>query len=329
VPKDNEVLIRVQASTVTAGDCELRSLKLSPLIRWPMRIYAGLIRPKRVRILGQEFAGTVESTGKQVTRYRPGDEVFGLAGFGAGGYAEYICLPETPGEMDGAYTSMPEDVSFQEAAAISVGGLESFHYLTEARIRPGQHVLIIGAGGSIGTIGVQLAKRWGAVVTAVDRADKLEMLKSLGADHVVDYQQEDATKYSARFDVVLDIVGRTPIGKGIRMLKDTGIYLMANPRFGKLLRGRLLTQGSARRLISGKVESSAKRLDQLKTLVSAGEVQIVIDRTYPLAQTADAHRYVEEGNKQGNVVILIQEDTEGEEDHESDRSDSLRISRQV
>ncbi|MFC2095112.1 NAD(P)-dependent alcohol dehydrogenase [Candidatus Bipolaricaulota bacterium] len=304
-PKNNEVLIRVCASTVTAGDCEMRGLKLPLMLSLPMRAYFGVLKPKRMKILGQEFAGTIESVGKDVRRFQIGDEVFGISGFKSGGYAEYMCRPEHPRKMDGVMTVKPSSIGLEEAVAISLGGLESLHYLQKANIRIGQKVLIIGAGGSIGTMGVQLAKHFGAEVTAIDSTTKLDMLRSIGADHVIDYTREDFTKNGESYDVIFDVVGKTPTAKAMRCLTDDGIYLMANPRVSKMLRGRLAGQGTRKRIISGNVAYNTEQLDYLKALIEQGKLRVVIDRTYTLEQVAEAHRYVETGQKAGNVVIDV------------------------
>jgi NADPH:quinone reductase-like Zn-dependent oxidoreductase len=208
-PRDNEVLIKVHAATVTAGDCEMRSLKFPLFLSLPMRLFAGPLRPTRVRIIGQELAGEVEAAGKEVTRFKPGDQVFGALGFGKGAYAEYICLPEEA--EDDVLAIKPANLTYEEAAALPVGGMEALHYLRQGKIQPGHKVLINGAGGSIGTMGVQLAKHHGAEVTGVDSTAKLDMLRSLGADHVMDYTQEDLTKAGRKYDVVFDVVGKIPI----------------------------------------------------------------------------------------------------------------------
>jgi len=304
-PKDNEVLIRVHASTVTAGDCEIRSLNLPLMLSLPMRAYIGILKPKRIKILGQEFAGIIEAVGKDVRRFQAGDEVFGISGFKSGGYAEYMCRPEHPKEMEGVLTTKPSNISLEEAAAVSLGGMESLHYLQKANIQIEQKVLIIGAGGSIGTMGVQLAKHFGAVVTAVDSAAKLDMLRSIGADHVIDYSVSDFTKNGERYDVIFDVVGKTSMARGMRSLSDTGVYLMANPRVSKMLSGRMAARGTNKRIVFGNVVYSAERLDYLKRLIEEGALRIVIDRTFPLEQTAEAHRYVETGQKAGNVVITV------------------------
>jgi NADPH:quinone reductase-like Zn-dependent oxidoreductase len=306
-PKDNKVLIRVCASTVTAGDCEMRGLNLPLMLSLPMRAYIGVFRPKRIKILGQEFAGTIETVGKDVRRFQAGDEVFGFSGFKSGGYAEYICRPEHPKEMDGVLTAKPSGISLEEAAAISLGGLESLHYLQKANIQTGQKVLIIGAGGSIGTMGVQLAKHYGAVVTAVDSNAKLDILRSIGADYVIDYSASDFTKNGEIYDVIFDVVGKTSMAQGMKSLSDSGVYLMANPRVSKMLRGRMASSGTNKKIVSGNVKYSVEQLDTLKKLIEEGSLKIVLDRTYPLDQTADAHRYVESGQKTGNVVIRVAE----------------------
>ena len=306
-PNDGEILIRVHASTVTAGDCEMRGLKLPLMISLPMRLYVGIRRPKRMNILGQEFAGAIEAVGKDVRRFHEGDEVFGISGFKAGGYAEYMCRPEHPKGMEGVLTTKPVNISLEKAAAISLGGMESLHYLQKANIQIGQKVLIIGAGGSIGTMGVQLAKHFGAVVTAIDSTSKLDMLRSIGSDDVIDYTREDFTRNGERYDVIFDVVGKTPIARGMRALSNTEIYLMANPRISKILRGRMASSVTNKKIVFGNTVYSTERLDDLKKLIEEGALRVVIDRTFPLEQTAEAHKYVETGQKAGNVIITVRE----------------------
>jgi NADPH:quinone reductase-like Zn-dependent oxidoreductase len=305
-PKDDEVLIRIYATTVTAGDCEMRSLKFPLFLSLPMRIYAGLIRPTRVSIIGQELAGEIESVGKDVKRFKEGDQVFGTTGFGSGTYADYICLPEEPKEMDGLLAMKPANMTYEEAAAVPTGGLEALHFLGKANIQSGQKVLINGAGGSIGTFGIQLAKYYGAEVTGVDSTGKLDMLRSIGADQVIDYTQEDFTKSGETYDVIFDVVGKGSFSGCIRSLKENGFYLLANPRLSLMVRGGWTSMRSSKKIIFGTSSPKTRDLLFLKELVEAGTIKSVIDdRRYPLEQTAEAHRYVETGRKKGSVVITV------------------------
>jgi NADPH:quinone reductase-like Zn-dependent oxidoreductase len=302
-PKDNEVLIRVHATTVTAGDCEMRSLKFAPWLSVPLRLYNGLSKPGRITILGQELAGKVEAVGKRVKQFMEGDPVFGATGFSLGAYAEYICLPEE--SEDSVLVTKPANMGFEEAAAVPTGGLEALHFLRKANLQQGEKVLINGAGGSIGTFGIQLAKHWGAEVTAVDSTGKLEMMRSIGADEVIDYTREDFTKRGARYDVIFDVIGKAPYSGSIRSLKENGRYLIANPRMSLMVRGRLTSMRSSKKVIFELAKRKREDLITLSQLIEAGKIKVVIDRRYPLEETAEAHRYVEEGRKRGNVVISV------------------------
>src|SRR3990172_285172 len=228
-PKDNEVLIKIHAATASTPDTELRRLKLPLLFAIPLRLYIGFRKPTRIMIPGTEFAGEIVTAGKDVTRYKPGDQVFGYTGLAMGTYAEYMCLPEKPSALGSVLAKKPANMTYEEAAAVPFGGLEALHSLRKANIQSGQKVLIIGAGGSIGTYAVQLAKHYGAEVTAVDKTGKLEMLRSIGADHVIDYTQEDFTKNGQTYDVIFDTVGKSSFSGSIRSLKENGTYLNANP----------------------------------------------------------------------------------------------------
>ena len=232
VPKDDELLIRVHAATVMLGDCELRGMKL-PLAWQPVARMGFGIRGPRRKILGQELAGEVESVGKDVTRFKRRDRVFALTGLRLGAYAEYDCLPE-----DGLIATIPANTTFEEAAALPAGGLHALAFLRRANIQSGQKVVINGAGGSIGTIAVQLAKYYGAEVTAVDSAKKLEMLRSIGADQLFDYAKEDFTASRVGYDVIFDVVEKTPFSGCMRALKENGQYLLGNPRRLQMVRAR-------------------------------------------------------------------------------------------
>ena len=305
IPKDNEVLVKVHATTVTAGDCEQRCLKLPIWHRLSMQAYVGLKRPKRITILGMELAGEIESVGKNVKRFIEGDQVFAATGFvGMGSYAEYLCLPEEPEE--GALAIKPANMTYEEAAAVPVGGLEALGFIRQGIVKSGQKVLINGAGGTIGTFAVQLAKHFGAQVTGVDSTGKLDMLRSLGADQVIDYTQEDFTKRGQTYDFILDVVGKSSFSGSIKSLKQNGRYLIANPGLSQMVRGRWTSMTSSKKVIFGAAYPKTEDLVTLKELIEAGKIKTIIDRRYPLEQTSEAHHYVEKGHKKGHVVITVE-----------------------
>jgi NADPH:quinone reductase-like Zn-dependent oxidoreductase len=306
-PKDNEVLIRIYATTVTVGDCEQRSLNLPIWQALPMRVYVGLKRPKRITILGMELAGEIEAVGNDVTRFQKGDQVFAATGFvGMGTCAEYICLPEDPEE--GALALKPANMTYEEAAPVPVGGLEALYFLRQGNIQSRQHVLINGAGGTIGTFAVQLAKYFGAEVTGVDSTGKLDMLRSIGADQVIDYTQEDFTKSGETYDFILDVVSKSSFSGSIRSLKQNGCYLIANAGPSQMVRGRWTSMTSSKKVIFGGASPKTEDLLFLKELIEMGKITSVIDRRYPLEQVAEAHRYVETARNKGHVVITVEHD---------------------
>jgi 2-desacetyl-2-hydroxyethyl bacteriochlorophyllide A dehydrogenase len=305
IPGDGEVLIQVHAATASTPDTEIRRLKLPLLFSLPLRLYLGFIRPTRIKILGSEFAGEIVSVGKQVTRYQPGDQVFGYTGLGMGTYAEYLCLSEKSSGLAGVMAIKPANLTYEEAAAVPFGGLEALHSLRQANIQRGQKVLIVGAGGCIGTYSVQLARQYGAEVTGVDKPDKLQMLRAIGADHVIDYTREDFTRNGQTYDVILDTINKSPFSRSLRSLSENGTYLNANPGLFGAIQMRWAPKSSNKRILTWTAGYTVKNLLAVKELVEAGKLKPVIDRRYPLEQIAEAHRYVDSGNKKGNVVIAL------------------------
>ena len=307
-PKDNEVLIRIDATTVTAGDIEMRSLNIPLGMQLMLRAGFG-VRGPRKKISGTELAGEIETIGKDVTEYKLGDQVFGSAGTGFGANAEYICLPDKPGEMEGGVAIKPANMTYEEAATVPFGGRDSLHFLRLGNVREGQKILINGAGGSIGTFGIQLAKHFGAEVTAVDSTPKLDMLRSIGADHVIDYTQEDFTKNGEIYDVIFDVVGKVSFSRSKESITPNGTYLLANPA-SQMVQGLWAKMTSSHKVVMQTSSGSIKDLIFLRELVEARKITTVIDRTYPMEQIVEAHRYVEKGGKLGNVVITVGHETE-------------------
>jgi 2-desacetyl-2-hydroxyethyl bacteriochlorophyllide A dehydrogenase len=308
VPKADEILIKIHATTVTAGDCEMRRLQLPLMLSFPIRLYAGLLRPKRIRILGQEFSGEVVQVGSEVTAYQIGDRVFGTTGFKFGAYADYICLPAQPDDAQGVLAVKSANLTYCEAAAVPTAGLEALHYMRSANVKPMTEVLIIGGGGSIGTFSIQLAKYFGAEVTAVDSTGKLKAMLSLGADHVVDYTQDDYTKSSQTFDLIIDVVGKHAIPKRLKLLKKDGLYFLAFAKPIHIPLAILTSLTSKKRLKIGSAGQTKEEMIFLKKLLETGKIKSVIDRCFSLEEVPQAHRYVESGGKFGNVCISLDSD---------------------
>jgi len=302
-PKAGEVLIRIYATTVTAGDCEMRSLQLPLGYQLMLRLGFGFRRPRN-KIPGTEVAGEIEAVGKDVRSFNEGDQVFGSAGMGFGANAEYICLPGKPGEMEGGVAIKPVNMTYEEAATVPFGGRDALHFLRKGNIQSGQKILINGAGGSIGTFATQLAKYYGAEVTAIDSTGKLDMLRSLGADHVIDYTQEDFTKNGEVYDVIFDVIGKISFSRSAGSIKHNGTYLLANP-VSQMFQALWTRMRSSNKVVMETASGTIADLIFLKELIEAGKIRTVIDRSYPLEQIAEAHRYVEKGGKLGNVVITV------------------------
>lgn len=301
VPKDDEVLVRVQATTVCAADWRLR--KPDPFF---IRFMIGLRRPTKVQVLGMELAGTVEAVGAAVTRFHVGDCVFGGTGFAMGAHAEYACVRES-----GTLALQPANMTTEEAAAVMFGGITALHFLRLAKVEAGQRVLVYGASGSVGVFTVQLAKYFGAHVTGVASGGNLPLVRSLGADAVVDYTKEDFAKAGRVYDVVFDTVGKSGFSRSLSCLKRGGCYVRVggsgrvSEMLGGMLRSLWVSRTGAAKVIGGVARGNAADQSFLKELIEAGKLRTVIDRRYPLEQIAEAHRYAEAGHKKGHVVVTI------------------------
>ncbi len=296
-PKDNEVLIRIHAATVTKYDCWARNSTAPPGFWLPSRIASGLRTPKQP-ILGTDLSGEIEAVGRDVTRFKEGDQVFGFTG-NLGAYAEYICMPEE------GVAIKPANVTYEEAAAVVQGGLTALYFLRKGNVQKGQKVLIFGASGGIGAYAVQLAKYFGTDVTGVCSTSKMEMVKSLGADKVIDYTKEDFTNNVQTYDIIFDTVGKTSISRTISSLKENGRYIFATFGLPMLIQVFWLLRKSDKKAIIGVLEERPEDLVFLNKLIEAGEIKPVIDRRYALEQTAEAHRFVETGQKKGSVIITM------------------------
>ena len=297
VPKDNEVLVKVFATPVTTGDVRLR--KADPFMA---RTFNGLTKPKR-KILGMNFAGKVEEVGKEVKQFKPDDNVFGSTVFAFGCYAGYLTIHE-----EGVITTMPSNISYEEAAAIPFGTLTSLHFLRKGNIKEGQKVLIYGASGSLGTAAVQLAKYFGAEVTGVCSTANLALVKSLGANHVIDYTKENLANQSQTYDVIYDTVGKSPFFDSLKKLNKEGIFLNAVhiPPFS-IFKNLWISATSSKRIIGGISTERKEGLNFIKELIEEEKYKVVIDRSYPFEQIEEAHRYVETGHKKGNVVMILKD----------------------
>lgn len=308
-PKENEILVKVHAVSVNYGDTLARNFKAISskefnmlFLLWIMaKLSFGINKPK-VTILGSEFAGVIEAVGNSVKQFKPGDRVFGYLGMGMGAYAEYLCMPET-----GTVALKPANMTYEEAASASYGGIMALPLLRKANVQSEQKILINGASGGIGSAAVQLAKYFGAEVTGVCSTPGVEYVKSLGADKVIDYTREDFTQNGETYDLIFDILGRCSFSKSKNSLKPNGIHLFASFKMKQLLQ-MLWTSKSRKRVICALAAESADNLNMIKNLIEAGKYKSIVDKCFPMEQAAEAHRYAESGQKKGNVVITITHD---------------------
>lgn len=299
-PDDDEILVKIHAAEATKADCEMRSFIFPVKWFWlPLRIAFGMTKPKR-QILGGYFAGEIVSLGRGVTHFQVGDPVFGSAQLRLGAYGEFAAYPAS-------YTIMgkPENVSYEEAAAIPLGGLNAIHFMRKADIQAGETVLVNGAGGSIGTYAVQIAKSMGAEVTAVDSGIKAQMLRSIGADHFIDYTQEDFTQRGQTYDVIFDMVAQKSYAGRIRTLNPGGRYLMANPRFMDMVRSAFTSRFTDKQAIFAFAGETKEELLALKEMAEAGDIRPVVDKVYSMEEAAEAHHRVETEQRVGSIVIAI------------------------
>ena len=294
VPKNNEVLIRIKATAVNSGDVRLR--KADP---FAVRLFFGLLKPK-TSILGSVFSGEVESIGKQVSRFKAGDQVFGHTDMTFGAYAEYVSLPES-----GSLGLKPPDISHSEAAAIPFGGVAALHFIRKAKISENQKVLVVGASGSVGSAAVQLAKSHGAIVTGVCSTANVDLVKSIGADKVIDYAKEDFTQNGETYDLIFDSVNKVSVFRSLGSLSKNGVMILSAAEMTQMLQGLWISMTSKRKVMTGVISHSAADIAFLKELIETGRFRPVIDRTYPLREIAQSHAYVEKGHKKGNVIISI------------------------
>lgn len=292
--KSNEILLRVKATAVNSGDWRLR--KADP---FAVRLFLGLIKPK-LNILGAVFSGDVESVGKDVKRFKVGDQVFGHTDMRFGAYAEYLCLSE-----HGSLALKPDSLTHTEAAVIPFGGTSALHFIKKAAIQPGQKVLIYGASGAVGSTAVQLAKSFGAEVTGVCSTENVDWVKSLGADNVIDYTKEDFTTNGKVYDVIMDTVNKVSFSRGVKSLTKNGKLILSAAGMTEMLQGFWTSMTSSKKVLTGVIGHTAEDIDFLKGLIEAGKLKPVIDKIFPLEQMAEAHAYVEKGHKKGNVAITV------------------------
>lgn len=301
-PKDNEVLIAIHATTVSTADCNVRNFTFVTKSMLPIaKLMFGIRKPWRARVLGTELAGEVTRTGKDVTRFKTGDQVVASTGAAGGGHAQYACLPET-----GAVAIKPDSLSWEQAVAIPFGANTALYFLRDlGKIRAGQDLLIIGASGAIGSAGVQLAKHFGARVTGVCSGANADLVKALGADSVIDYTREDFTKSGGAYDLIFDVVGATTFDRCQSSLRSNGLFLENIMELSDIVRVLWTSITGGKKIKGGVAIGNMANMGLITALAEAGALRPVIDRSYPLEQIAEAFKYVEQGHKKGNVVITV------------------------
>lgn len=299
-PKPNEILVKIAATAVTPGDCEMRTCTIHPSMYPMFRLFVGLRKPRQP-ILGMYFSGTVVQLGSEVSNFAVGDEVFGTTSFSMGTNGEYVCIPYTR-----SIVKKPDTLSHCEAAAVPIGAWNALHFLKRANLKAGETLLVIGAGGAIGTFAVQLAKHWGLNVTAIDSAAKLPMLLEAGADSVIDYETEDFTASALNYDVIFDVVGKSNYRECLKHLNPKGRYLLANVGFTPMLRGMWTTMTTDKTVVSALAAETISELIEITELLSAGNIKPIIDRTFTLEQIPEAHRYLDSGARKGNTVVVME-----------------------
>jgi 2-desacetyl-2-hydroxyethyl bacteriochlorophyllide A dehydrogenase len=293
-PKDNEILIKIHATSVSSGDARMR--RADPFV---IRLIFGFKRPRK-SVLGVVVAGEIEAIGQSVSNYKIGDQVFGSSGMNFGAHAEYVAVPE-----NAVLALKPSNMSYEEAAAIPFGATASLHFLRIANIQQGQKILIYGASGALGTMAVQLAKNYGADITAVCSTSNIELMKSLGAEKVIDYTKEDFTSNGEKYDVIFDTVGKSSFREALRSVKKGGYLLLASAGIGTMIAGSIRSIFSNKKIVSGVIKETVEDMNFFKQLIENGKLKAVIDRIYTLKQMVEAHTYVDMGHKRGNVVIAI------------------------
>ncbi|MFW2366166.1 MAG: NAD(P)-dependent alcohol dehydrogenase [Desulforhopalus sp.] len=298
IPEDNEISIKIFAAEVTKADCEMRRFKFQVKWFWlPLRATLGLFKPKR-QVLGGYFSGEVESVGKNISKFTVGDQIFGATRLRLGAHGEYVCLP-----ADYTIVTKPRNISFEDAAAVPLGGLNALHFLRKAKIQHGEKLLINGAGGSIGTFAVQIAKTMGAVVTAVDSTIKEEMLRGIGVDNFIDYTKEDFTQNGLTYDVIFNMVATQSYSDCVKILNPRGRYLMGNPRISDMLQSILTSSLTDKKSFFVFARETEEELLELKEMLEEGKIKAIVDKIYSFEQAAEAHRRVETEKRLGAVVI--------------------------